>query len=261
MAIATGNPLLGTRAERAVEELSDGAAHRMTVGGTISATGVMFVILLTTGWFGWQAAADAITVVTLPSGEEVVSGSMPGWVWACLLGALLVAFATIFMPRIARFTAVIYAALEGVVLGAISGFYDAQWDGIVGQAVLVTAGVFASMLLLYATGIIKVTNKFIAVILFAMIGIFAMYLAGAVASLFGADIAFWNQPTGLGIAVSVGIAIIAALNLAIDFEFIRRGVEAGFPKSMEWYAAFSLMVSLVWLYLEVLRLLALLRER
>jgi uncharacterized YccA/Bax inhibitor family protein len=135
-----------------------------------------------------------------------------------------------------------------------------QWDGIVLQAVGATLAVFAVMLFLYATRIIKVTQRYVLTVVAATGGIFVLYMVTWIATLFGADITFWNDPTPLGIGISVVIVIVAALNLGIDFAFIERASQAGEPKYMEWFGAFGLTVTLIWLYLEILRLLSLLRQ-
>jgi uncharacterized YccA/Bax inhibitor family protein len=184
----------------------------------------------------------------------------PGWMLFALLGALGLAFLTIFRPKSAPISAPLYAIAEGLFVGVISRMYDVQWNGIVLQAVLATAATFLVCLALYVTGVVKVTRKFVFVVIAATAGIFVMYMATWLLSIFGVDMAFWNDPTPLGIAVSVGICIVAALNLFIDFEMIRQLNLAGAPKQMEWYAGFSLTVTMVWLYLEILRLLSLLRR-
>jgi uncharacterized YccA/Bax inhibitor family protein len=185
---------------------------------------------------------------------------MPSWLFIVALVAFGVAMVTIFKPKIAMFTGPIYAVLEGAVLGAISAMYNAQFDGIVLQAVLATMSVFAVMLFLYATRIIKVTKRYAAVVIAATLGIFVMYGVTLIATLFGADISFWNNPTPLGIGISVVIVIVAALNLGLDFAFIEQASKSGAPKYMEWYGAFGVTVTIVWLYLEILRLLSLLRQ-
>ena len=170
------------------------------------------------------------------------------------------ALACIFAPRTAPFTAPLYAIAEGVVLGAISRVYEEQWSGIVLQAVLATLAVFVVCLALYVSGVVKVTNKFIFVVITATAGIFVLYFATFLLSIFGVDISFWNEPSPLGIGISVVICFVAALNLFVDFEMIRRMVIAGAPKAMEWYGAFGITITIVWLYLEVLRLLSKLRS-
>ena len=128
------------------------------------------------------------------------------------------------------------------------------------QAILATLGVFLVMLFLYATRIVKVTPRFALMVIAATGGIFLMYMVGFVASIFGADLMFWNSPSPLGIGISVVIVIVAALNLALDFDFIERAVKAGAPGYLEWTAALGVTITIVWLYLEMLRLLALLRR-
>ena len=217
----------------------------------MSATGVLFVVLLAFGAIGWSA------VTTSPVGEV----EWPSWIFLPMFGALGVAFLTIFKPHLARFTSFVYAALEGVVLGAISRIYDAQWNGIVIQAVLLTAAVFFGMLLLYSTRIIKVTDRMRRMVIVATFGVVIVYGVALIASLFGASISFITGASLFSIGFSVAIVGLAAFNLMLDFDFIERGANAGLPKQMEWFAAFGLMVTLVWLYLEILRLLAKLRSR
>ena len=141
-------------------------------------------------------------------------------------------------------------------LGAISKAFEVQWDGIVFQAVLATVAVFFATLALYVFGVVKVTRKFQMVVIGATFGIFLLYVFSALLSLFGVDMAFWNQPSALGILISVVICVVASLNLFLDYEFIRQASIGGAPKYMEWYGAFALMVTLVWLYMELLRLLS-----
>jgi uncharacterized YccA/Bax inhibitor family protein len=226
------------------------AVATMSANGTFAKTFLLWVLLVAGGAFGWsQVKTDAVGNL-----------SIPGWVWISLLVAFGFALACIFAPRTSPFTAPLYAIAEGVFLGAISRVYEAEWSGIVLQAVLATLAVFVVCLALYVSGAVKVTNKFIFVVMAATAGIFLMYFASFIFSLFGADIAFWNEPSALGIGISVVICFVAALNLFVDFEMIRRMVVAGAPKQMEWYGAFGITVTIVWLYLEVLRLLSKLRS-
>jgi uncharacterized YccA/Bax inhibitor family protein len=222
----------------------------MTANGTFARAFVLFLLLLAGGAFGWQQVDVAPT-------DQI---GIPGWSWVVLIGAFAVALFCAFVPKSSPFLAPIYALLEGVFLGVISKAFELQWDGIVLQAVLATISVFFVTLVLYVTGVVKVTKKFTMVVISATFGILVMYAVTLLASLFGADITFWNEPTPLGIGISVVIVIVAALNLFLDFEFIRRASLAGSPKFMEWYGGFGLMVTLVWLYLEILRLLSLLRQ-
>ncbi len=222
----------------------------MTVGGTVSATAVLLVILLIGGGLGW-------TQVKTVEGEV---SSFPGWLLLPLLGALGIAFLTIFKPRLARFTSPVYALLEGLVLGAISHVYEVQFNGIVVQAVGLTAGVLAILLFLYATRVVKVTDKLRTGIIAATGAVFLVYLIAMVLTLFGVHVSFLSDGGPVAIVFSLVVVGIAAINLLLDFDFIERGAAAGAPKYMEWYGAFGLMVTLVWLYLELLRLLGNLRR-
>jgi len=238
-------------------------ARTMTIGGTLTATGVLFVLLLLTGWVGWSQVTQ--TEITIPAtafepARTEVSTDFPGWVFLPMIGALVLGLVTAFKPKLARVTAPLYALGYGFAIGAISHMYNLQFDGIVLQAVAATLSVFGVVFFLYATRIIQVTPRFARITMAAVGGILVMYLVSWVATLFGADITFWNEPTPLGIGISVVICIVAAMSLAVDFAFIEEASKAGMPKYMEWYGAFGLTVTLVWLYLEILRLLSLLRQ-
>jgi uncharacterized YccA/Bax inhibitor family protein len=239
-------------------ETTDGKV--MTTGGTFTATLVLFALLLVGGWFGWSRV-NVTSITNQVTGVVSYNINIPGWIWIASFATLGLAFLTIFKPKLARITGPIYAVGEGVVLGAISAAFNAQYNGIVLQAVLATLAVFATMLFLYATRLIKVTERFRRITIFAMIGILVLYLVSFVAQAITGNVAFINQPTVLGIGLSVVIVIVASMNLMLNFDFVERAVTARAPKYMEWYGAFGLMIALVWLYLEILRLLALLRSR
>ncbi|HEX2784199.1 MAG TPA: Bax inhibitor-1/YccA family protein [Ilumatobacteraceae bacterium] len=225
----------------------------MTVGGTISAAGVLMVVLLAAAVVGWQSGPD----------NQVGQTGFP----ALALGGILVGFACViamyFRPMWAKVLAPVYALGEGFFLGVISKAYENYQNGIVVQAVGATLGVFAVMLILYRTKIIKVTDRFRRIVITATMGLMAFYLVSFVISLIGGSgsVSFLNSASALGILFSVFAAGLAAMNLAIDFDFIERGVKQGLPKGMEWFAAFALIVTLVWLYLELLRLLSKLQRR
>jgi uncharacterized YccA/Bax inhibitor family protein len=225
------------------------AAGTMSANGTFAKTFFLWFLLVVSGVFGWsQVNVDRVGTVTLP-----------GWIFIPLFVALGFAIACIFAPKTGPVTAPLYAIAEGVFLGAISHLYEAQWSGIVVQAVLATLAVFVICLGLYVSGAVKVTNKFIFVVIAATAGIFMLYLVSFLLTLLGVDLTFWNDPSPLGIGISVVICFVAALNLFVDFEMIRRMVVAGAPKRMEWYGALGITVTIVWLYLEVLRLVSKLR--
>jgi len=168
-----------------------------------------------------------------------------------------------FKPMLARFVAPVYAIAEGFFLGAISKVYDTAYDGIVVQAVGATLAVFAVMLVLYRTRIIKVTQRFRRIVIGATMGLMLFYLVSWIISLFaGSDaISFMNSSSNFGILISVVAAGLAAMMLALDFDLIEKGAQQGWPKGMEWYGAFGLLTTLVWLYLEMLRLLSKLQDR
>jgi uncharacterized YccA/Bax inhibitor family protein len=224
------------------------AGDRMTVGGTLTATAVLFVILLFSAVFGWQAV-------------DQTNPQLPGLALAGIAVGFGCVIAMMFKPMLAKIVAPIYALAQGFVVGAVSAFYESQWNGIVIQAVGATLGVFLVMLFLYRTRIIKVTNKFRRVIIAATLGLMVFYLFSFVLSLFGTDIGIFSSSSFFGIAFSVFAAGLAAFNLMLDFDFIERGAEQGLPKGMEWVGAFGLLVTIVWLYLEMLRLLAKLQNR
>ena len=226
------------------------AFDTMTVGGVVSASAVLLMIVVAAGWFGWHAV-DA-------SPEEV---RVPGWLLPVLLGGFGIAILTIFKPKLARFTAPVYAIAQGLVLGGISRLYEFQFEGIALQAFGLTVGVFALLLFLYATRIIEVTQKLRMGIVAATGAVLVVYVFSLVLRLFGANVPLIHGAGPVGILFSLVVVVIAALNLVLDFDFIERGAAAGAPKYMEWYGAFGLLVTLVWLYLELLRLLAKLRSR
>ncbi|MDQ6697147.1 MAG: Bax inhibitor-1/YccA family protein [Actinomycetota bacterium] len=235
-------------------------AALMRRGGVVTATSVLLIVLVVAGWFGWNAVK--VVTGTDAAGNEIGrSTSMPPWIIGALIAGLVLAIVTILKPKIARFTAVLYAIAEGLLLGAISHLYEVQFKGIALQAVGLTIGVFAIMLFLYATRIIKVTDRLRTGIIAATGAVFLVYMASILLRVFGADVPFIHDAGPIGILFSVVVVGIAAFNLLLDFDFIDRGVAAGAPRYMEWYAAFGLLVTLVWLYLELLRLLSKLRSR
>lgn len=222
----------------------------MTVNGTVWATASLLVLLIGAGVFGWNSVDASLQTV-----------AFPGWLFPVMLGALGVAILTIFKPGLARFTGPVYALLQGAFVGAISAVYNTAYDGIVIQAVGLTIGVFAVMLFLFATRVIKVTDKLRMGIVAATGAIFLVYMVNIVLSFFGASVPFLHDTGPLGIGISLVIVGVAAFNLLLDFDFVERGVAAGLDRKMEWYAAFGLLVTIVWLYLELLRLLAKLQGR
>jgi uncharacterized YccA/Bax inhibitor family protein len=226
-------------------------SERMSIGGTVTATGVLFALILITGAVGWSLVTTDATTGTV---------RFPAWLLLPMLAAVGCAFWAMFKPKMARVAAPLYALLEGLVLGAISRVYEAQWDGIVVQAIGATLGVFAVVLAMYALRIVKVTNRFRSVVMAATLGLMLFYGVSLLFSLFGATPPFISSTSIWGIGFSVLAAGLAAFNLFLDFDMIEKGVQAGAPKTYEWIGALGLVVTLVWLYLELLRLLGKLRS-
>ena len=233
----------------------------MTLGGVSAATLFIFTFLLIGAAYGW-------TLVTEGSPERLTDGSTrtpvsfdsPGLLIGCMLGAFAIAMLTVFKPKLARFTALPYGLLEGALLGMISHYYNAQFNGIVVQAILATFGVFLAMLVMYGLRILRATPKFTKGVIGATFGIMIMYLFGFVLSLFTDLQPPWQGGGLISIGISVVIVIVASLNLILDFDFIERGSKNNLPAYMDWYAAFGLILTLVWLYLEMLRLLSKIRQ-
>jgi uncharacterized YccA/Bax inhibitor family protein len=220
----------------------------MTVQGTVNKTAWLLVLALSTATASW--------VLATAGGPGVA-----GWAIGASLAGLAVAIATIVRPRWSPVTAPIYALVEGVVLGLVSMWFEAGYPGIAIQAVALTFGVLGAMLVLYKTGVIKVTQRFRTGVVAATLAIAAVYLVSILLGLFGVRVPFLYDASPLGILISLAIVAVAALNLVLDFDLIDRGTRSGAPAYMEWYAAFGLLVTLVWLYLELLRLLGRLRAR
>jgi uncharacterized YccA/Bax inhibitor family protein len=222
----------------------------MTLQGVIARSAVLFPILLATAWLGWHSVTQTETGVQLPA-----------WILPGLLVGLGIAILTIFRPKLSPFTAPAYAAVEGLVVGAISAIYDIQFNGIVLQAVMLTGFVFVIMLGLYGSRRIRVTDKLRTTVMVATMAVMAVYAVSLIARLFGANVPMIHDNGPVGILFSLAVVGIASFNLLLDFDMIERGVANGAPKWMEWYGAFALLVTLVWLYLELLRLLSKLRSR
>ena len=227
------------------------SANPMTANGAMSATLFLMVLLVAAATFGWSS------VQTIGVGEAV---AFPSWAMIALIVGFVSVLVATFKPTTARFLAPVYALAEGAVVGAISKVFNIQYPGIVLQAVGATIGVFVVMLTLYRTGILRVTDKFRRIVIGATFGLAAFYLFSFIVGMFGSSL-IPTGSSGMSIGFSVLVAGLAAMNLALDFDFIDKAEAAGAPKHMEWFAALGIMVTLVWLYLEILRLLAKMRDR
>jgi uncharacterized YccA/Bax inhibitor family protein len=219
----------------------------MTVAGTANATIMLLVLILASATVTWFSMSEPQPgVITFPA----------GWVIGGVLVGLVAALVGTFKPRLARIAAPVYALAEGVVLGAVSRAYEVQYNGIVLQAVGATFSVFVVMLLLYRSRVIKVTDRTRRMVMGMMLGLMAFYLVSFVIGMFASMPSFINDASPMGIAFSVFVAGLAAFNL----DMIERGVQNKLPAHMEWYGALAVTITLVWLYLEILRLLAKLRD-
>jgi len=230
-----------------------GDSEVMTLTGTVNKTGTLLLLTVLTAAFSWSQV-------------DFGAGTQPGgvfnlYLWGGLIGGLVFALATIFKKQWAPVTAPLYALFEGLFLGAISAMYNHVFDGIVQQAVLLTFGTLFALLFAYRSGWIKATENFKLGVVAATGGIALVYLVTIVLGFFNINIPLIHESGLIGIGFSLFVVVIAALNLVLDFDFIEQGVEQRAPKYMEWYGAFGLMVTLVWLYIEFLRLLSKLQSR
>lgn len=222
----------------------------MTIQGTVNKTGLLLLFVVVAAAWTWGL-----------SHSEAPEAAFP-WMIGGALGGFVVALVTIFKKNWSPITAPVYAALEGLFLGGISAILERSYPGIAIQAVSLTFAVMFVMLLAYKFGIIRATRGFKLGVIAATGGIMLVYLANMVMSFFfHTSMSFLYSATPLGIGISLFIVIIAALNLIIDFDMIENAAAMGAPKYMEWYGAFGLMVTLIWLYMEILRLLSKVRRR
>lgn len=226
----------------------------MTINGTLNKTLTMLGLVAIGAIYTWKMFFGAADIET---GALLVRK----WIFIGAIGGLILALITTFKKTWAYITAPLYAVLEGLFLGAISAFFEANYPGLVMQAIALTFGTMFILLAGYRSGIIKVTDKLRSGIIAATGAVALVYIISWIFSLFGAGNLIINSNGILGIGLSIVIVIIAALNLVLDFDFIYEGSKAGLPKYMEWYAAFGLIVTLVWLYIEILRLLSKLASR
>ena len=238
----SGNPAFGDNFKEDAQFSDLPTEKSMSLDGAVNKTGILLAICFTTAIYSWNF-------------------SSPGLMAIGFVGGFIAALVTIFRPHIAATSGPIYAALQGLALGTISVMYENQFPGIVIQAIGLTFGILASLLVAYKTGLIKPTENFKLMIFSATGGIVLVYFVSIMMNMFGgAGISLIHSNGLFGIGFSLFVVGIASLNLVLDFDFIEQGSENNLPKYMEWYGAFSLMVTLIWLYLEILRLLAKLRR-
>jgi uncharacterized YccA/Bax inhibitor family protein len=240
----TSNPMMKDN----VFTRSLAGVEAMTLQGAVNKTITLLALVIIGAGFTWNLFYNQGPAAVQP------------WMMGGLFGGLVVAIVTIFRQTWAPFLAPLYAVLEGLALGGISAFFETRFPGIVIQAVALTFGVLFCLLLAYKSRLIKVTQNFRLGVVAATGGIALVYLIGFVGAFFGWQVPYIHESGIIGIGFSLFVVVIASMNLVLDFDFIERGHGVA-PKYMEWYAAFGLIVTLVWLYLEILRLLSKLRER
>lgn len=242
----TSNPALNENTFRG-QVAVDGEA--MTLQGTVNKTGILLLCAVATAAWTWGIEHSQTPEAAAP------------WMLGGLIGGLVFALVTIFKKEWSPITAPLYALCEGLALGGISALLELSYPGIAIQALGLTFGVTAVMLVLYTSGTVRATPKFRVGVIAATGGIFLVYMADMILRFFGHQVPLLNSAGPLGIGVSIVIVVVAALNLILNFDFVETGARVGAPKYMEWYGAFGIMVTLVWMYMEMLRLLAKMRQR
>ena len=245
MSFRSGNPALSGNTFK--NEASDISGETMTLDGTVNKTTLSLLMLIAAAYYTFSMPDSGGAIYIFPG----------------FIGGFILALITIFKKQWAPYTVPLYSILEGLALGGISAIYEHMYTGIAQQAVFLTMGIFGSLLFAYKTKIIKPTENFKLGIFAATAGIGGVYLISFIMRLFGSGLSIMNieNASMMSIGFSLFVVIIASLNLVLDFDFIEEASEAGVPKYMEWYAAFGLLVTLIWLYLEILRLLAKLQSR
>lgn len=250
MSIRSANPALN---EKVFETDRSYAGEPMTLSGTVSKTGIMLFLLVAAAVFVWRKFFVAF--------EAKEAFNIMAYVYGGLIVGLVLALVTIFKKEWAAVTAPLYALAQGVAIGGLSALFESMYPGIVIQAVVLTFGTLFCMLMAYSSGLIKATENFKLGVVAATGAILLIYIVSIVLRLFGINMPFIHDSGPIGIIFSLVVVTIAALNLVLDFDFIEKGVEKGAPKHLEWYGAFGLMVTLIWLYIEILHLLSKLQSR
>ncbi len=240
----SGNPALGTKVFR--ESVFVGDSDTMTVRGTMNKFAILFLLSIATASIAWKMLANGSNVIVI--------------MWPCVIVAFGIAIALAFKPVWSPFLAPVYALAKGFAIGLVSAVYNNAFEkiapNIITQAVALTFGVVIAMYLLYNFRIIQATQKFKTIVITATLGLALFYVIALVLGLFGINIPFLHEGSTFGIIFSLIVVGLAAMNLILDFDMIEQGSNMGAPKYMEWYGAFGLLVTIVWLYLEILRLLS-----
>jgi len=245
----TANPALNDNAFAGLARAS-APGQAMTIQGTVNKSFVLLLLLLLSATFTWRSFLTTQN-----------PGVLMPWLLVGGIGGFIVALITVFKKAWSPVLAPLYALLEGLVLGGISSLFEARYPGIVIQAVGLTFGTLFGLLMAYKSGLIRATENFKLGVVAATGGIALFYLVTMVLGFFNIRIPYIHESGLIGIGFSLFVVVIAALNLVLDFDFIEQGAAAGAPQYMEWYGAFGLMVTLIWLYMEILRLLSKMRGR
>lgn len=246
----SSNPTLSEKAFGSKLGAYEGT-ERMTVQGTLTKFGISLLLLLSSAAFTWKAFFE---------GKDISS-----WIMIAAIAGIVVAFVNVFKPNLSTYLAPAYALIQGLVVGGVSAVFSYQFDAIapniIMQAVGITFGVVLAMFGLYTTGVLKATPMFKKVVIIATVGIGVFYLLSFVLRIFGIEMPLIHSSGTFGIIFSLVVVAVAALNLIMDFDLIERGAAEGAPKYMEWYSSFALMVTIIWLYFEILRLLSKIASR
>ena len=245
----SGNPALDDQTFNSLGRMTQGE-KAMTLQGTVNKTGLLLLAVIIPAIYTW----DQFTIT-------MQFHSIAPFFWTGVLGGLIMGFIIVFNKEWAPFLAPVYAILQGLCLGGLSAAMNHQFPGIVLQALLLTFGICAVLLIIYKLKIIKPTENFKLVVASATAGVALYYIASLGLSFAGIELPFIHENSTGGIIFSLFVVVLASMNLVVDFDFIEQGVENRAPKYMEWYSAFGLMVTVVWLYMEILRLLAKSRKK
>lgn len=245
----SSNPVITAKAFEKGFQSFQNSTDLMSINGVVNKSIIMLVLVLAAATFTWNQ------VITNPASTSM-------WMIVGAIGGLVLGLVTIFKMSIAHITAPLYAIFQGLFVGALSSLIEGMFPGIPLQAVMLTFGTFFGMLFLYRAGIIRATKRFRAIMFAAIAGIGITYFIGFIMSFFGITPFYSIGNTSLvSIGFSIVVVVIAALSLILDFDTIEQGIIQGAPKQMEWYSAFGLMMTLIWLYIEILRLLTKLQSR
>ncbi|MBA3052256.1 MAG: Bax inhibitor-1/YccA family protein [Candidatus Omnitrophota bacterium] len=245
----TANPALNSKTFEVTADYS--SAEKMTLQGTVNKSGILLLLLALAASWVWRGYFNPGTA----------TGSVMPLMFIGAIGGFVVGMITVFAKKASPFTAPLYAVLEGLFLGGFSAIMEGRYQGIVIQAAALTFAAAGCLLLAYTSGLIKVSDNFRLGVVAATGAIALIYFLTFILGLFRVNVPYIHSSGLVGIAFSLFVVVVASMNLVMDFDFIETGAEQGAPKYMEWYAAFGLMVTLVWLYIEILRLLAKMRDR